>query len=1419
MSPRRSQSSKAPPDAPSSDEQTAERALETLRASQAGLAEAQRIAHLGSWDWNIAEGSLFWSDEIYRIFGIEPREFGATYEAFLAFIHPDDREGVEKAVSLALRGEKPYSLRHRIVRPGGEERVVHERGEVSFDGSGKPARMLGTVQDVTVQARLEEELARSQAYNRGLIEASADGLITIDAEGTITDVNEQMCRMTGHSREELIGSAFASYFAEPESAEAGVRETFAKGVVIDYALTLLTAQGDEVVVSFNAAVYRDQQGEVAGIFASARDISERKRFEEERQVARFFDGALDLAGIANLEGYFVRVNPAFEQTLGWTTEEICSMPFIDFVHPDDREPTLDEFRRSEQGAAALNFENRYRCKDGSYRWLRWKTAPATEAGLLYAIARDVTEEKRAEEKRERELSRIEALQQLGAGLSGAATPAQVLEVISSKLFRALGAGSGSLGLANEDRSALEIVFTGADVLADRYSLTPLDADLPGPICVRENEALWFESPEDLESGRFGGKVLADAGHQALACLPLATEEGAIGYLGARFGEPHRFDDEERAFALSAAELCSQALVRARLLEQREQALLRTEALQGVSAALTAAVTPEEVLQVVFDEALSALGADSGALGLLGDDGETIATRRTGVPAAISELYALESIHDRGMPQASCVRSGAEFWCSTIDELRPDCEPAAEILSELGIKSFVCLPLLSEGEKIGYLAARFREPRTFSEADRAFARTVAEQCSQALARSRLYEQREDALVRTRILQSVSAGLARATTIEDVGRIIYEEALPLLGVRAGAIGMLDEERKRLRTAMGGWGSEVVERYSDIPLEADLPAAACVRENQPRWYRTPTEVETAFANVRDLINENELEAAFVVPLVARGEPIGFLTGFFVEPRAFGERDRELIETVAEQCAQAVTRARLHEGREEALARTEGLEQISAGLARAATSEEVAEVIFESVFTTLGASASALGIVNRDRSRIDILTTGFPEQVVDRYRYLEVDADMPGAACIREVSARWYESAQELLSDYPGMTDVIGDSLESFFFVPLEVRGEALGHLAGYFPESRSFDDRDRAYIGTIAEQCALALARARLYEERSERAEASLVLDRVGEGIFRLDGEERITTWNQAAAGITGIPAAEALGKRVEEVFAEWKEETGSVELAAAPGLPVPRHSLPLTVEGRELWLSISGVRLAQGGVFAFYDVTAERELEQRQRDFIATVSHELRTPLAAVYGAVRTLERRQDLDDKDSARLVEMAVEQAERLRRLTEEILLASETDDTRLTMRPVSVEPVAVAQAAIEDARATLPADCSLELIAPEPVAPVVADADRLRQALDNLIENAIKFSPDGGPITVTVEAEDHAVAFVVSDQGLGIPLAEQERIFDRFYRLDPEQTRGIGGTGLGLYICRGLVERMGGKVSVRSAPDEGSAFRIELPR
>lgn len=226
---------------------------------------------------------------------------------------------------------------------------------------------------------------------------------------------------------------------------------------------------------------------------------------------------------------------------------------------------------------------------------------------------------------------------------------------------------------------------------------------------------------------------------------------------------------------------------------------------------------------------------------------------------------------------------------------------------------------------------------------------------------------------------------------------------------------------------------------------------------------------------------------------------------------------------------------------------------------------------------------------------------------------------------------------------------------------------------------------------------------------------------------------------------------------------------------------------------------------------------RELDRLKNEFIAVVSHELRTPITSVYGAAVTLERAK-LDPGERESLLEVIYGESVRLVRLVDQVLWASRVETTRVEPNIQACDAEELAATVISAARTHLPANLTLELRTHASLPPVALDREKANQILVNLVENAVKYSPNGGQIAVAVSRVEGRIRFAVSDEGLGIPEQDKERIFEKFERLDPELARGVGGTGLGLFICRELVSQMNGTLTVESKEGDGSTFTVDLP-
>jgi signal transduction histidine kinase len=339
-------------------------------------------------------------------------------------------------------------------------------------------------------------------------------------------------------------------------------------------------------------------------------------------------------------------------------------------------------------------------------------------------------------------------------------------------------------------------------------------------------------------------------------------------------------------------------------------------------------------------------------------------------------------------------------------------------------------------------------------------------------------------------------------------------------------------------------------------------------------------------------------------------------------------------------------------------------------------------------------------------------------------------------------------------------------------------------------------------------IALVREEQLARRSaeQSADAARALTHVREAVVLLAPDGAVRYANPAAAHWFGLSDGEPDSEPLRQILAAVSADDGNAT--------VRQVELP---DGKR-WLTSTSTEFENGEVVVFRDVSEDQRLERLRADFVATAAHELRTPLASVYGAVRTLRERQDLSSETNERFLELIELESDRLKIVVDQLLVSAQLDATELHLLRQPVALGALCESVINSAEARRPEQVQLGLVRPASDVSVEADPDRLRQVLANLLDNAIKYSPSGGRVELRAFANGRFGMVEVADEGLGIPEPEHERIFEKFYRLDPGMTQGVGGSGLGLYISRELVEQMGGRLTLRSEHGVGSTFTVSLP-
>jgi two-component system phosphate regulon sensor histidine kinase PhoR len=350
-------------------------------------------------------------------------------------------------------------------------------------------------------------------------------------------------------------------------------------------------------------------------------------------------------------------------------------------------------------------------------------------------------------------------------------------------------------------------------------------------------------------------------------------------------------------------------------------------------------------------------------------------------------------------------------------------------------------------------------------------------------------------------------------------------------------------------------------------------------------------------------------------------------------------------------------------------------------------------------------------------------------------------------------------------------------------------------------------------------------------SERDRSGAILRSMVEGVGVIDSQERLVFWNAAFSEILNIDSVAAEGRPVIEVIRNTKvlklirralKGEESLQDDITTGIVQLRMFAVTAAAVRATGSPIGSAAAGKpsGAVVVLHDVTELRRLERVRQDFVANVSHEFKTPLTAIQGFAETLLGGALEDDTNNRRFLEIIRDHAAQLARVTDDLLKLARIEAGKLE---VQLGPVNVAEVVEICAETTMlragRKGIDFEANIPSDLPPVRADARLLREVLQNLLDNATQYTPAGGRVEVQADAGPRDVKITVADTGIGIPLADQERIFERFYRVDAARSREEGGTGLGLSIARHIVETLGGRLWVESEVGQGSRFSFTVPK
>jgi PAS domain S-box-containing protein len=954
----------------------------------------------------------------------------------------------------------------------------------------------------------------------------------------------------------------------------------------------------------------------------------------------------------------------------------------------------------------------------------------------------------------------------------------------------------------------EWLAEGAASIGERAGALPVSN-----LAVRDRRTVAIddlEAARELDDPTLGGRDgLRELGARAVLATPIVAFDETIGVLGLHRSAAGSWSESDVSVAEAVAHEASLTLHAARLLEENARRLEQQSGLLKAAQALASELELDAVLQLLVDQVAELLHVDAADCYLLDSARGTL--RCAAVHGLPADLVGFEFAADKGVT-GDALRSAEPVIVGDYGKLADPVPHAAY----RGFSAAIVAPMTSSERTLGVLGVGARSGgRAFTASDAELLDAFAGLASLALRNAESFADRaRQARVQLGFYRIASI-LGHSLSLADTYDAVATSASEALG--GGFAAVLVPRGRQLELV----GSHELPQAFDDAFRSGLATANDVLGDAAREGRVLAASGLADddrfgEDFRALAARCGCPSMLAVPVAAsRDGASAVVLVFFVEPRTFEDEDLELARNLADATQGALERADLFEAERASRALSQQLARTGGRLATELDPAAVLDEVVQQAPQLVAADACTIRILE-DEELVVTAAEGTAAEPA-----LGVRSPATGRLSGDVVQSR-APVAVERAGENPGLAaadPVLAAGCTSYLGVPLVgAEGSLHGVLSVYDEQPRAWRPEEVEALLALAGNTSAALSNAELYQRVALEKERSFaILANIADGIVAVDREGRVVLWNQAAEQITGVPQEEALGHAPAEILGrdlESLSETSGDRL------------VPIVRSGQEVWLSVTEAvmrdpaGLVAGRIFAFRDISGDRVVEQMKSEFVSAVSHELRTPLTSIYGFAETLLRQDVLFGEDERRtFLSYIASESERLTRIVDALLNVArlDTGDLQVSLAPVDV--AALVSEAVAAAQDAAPAEHTFVLDAPaEPVA-AEADGDKLRQILAVLLDNAVQYSPHGGTVTVAVRRTPEKVRLEVADEGTGIPPAEQERIFRKFYRA-PAAARagGRGGTGLGLFIAQGLVEAMGSRIGVESAEGEGSTFSFELP-
>ncbi len=1026
----------------------------------------------------------------------------------------------------------------------------------------------------------------------------------------------------------------------------------------------------------------------------------------------------------------------------------------------------------------------------------------------------------------------------------ASLDADAADRLSRDLARASDAGAiGSLvadesvGLFGVDVAALALVDpdgrTARFVAAreggrDVGALQGLTLDLEGqPSGV--GQALRDAAPfavVDASSSSAVSKKLERVGVKSAAFVPVFAASRAVGVLLLGTRATRIFEQAELGVMQAFASQAGLALARAASSVGLTDALERERLVSRISLEVRSRHDLDELLGVTVAETAGAVGATRCFI-RLGENGSQMAIVAEWDAPDVAPLrdasglpIANLALRERRTVAIGDVLQAPELVDAAVGDVQE--------LVDADVRAVLATPLLAGDHVLGVLGVQRSAPSAWSAADVALAEAVAREAATAIETARLLRESEQRLAEQsavlkadqqqarsergfyRIASVLSEPLSAEATLEAVAQAACEslqgDAAAVLRPAGGALELAashslpDELAAHLRS--GG-----AQALASSTRAGRVLASRALADDARFADGLAAAAESA--GFRSLLG---------VPLPQpRGAETGLALVFFVGERSFTDEQLELAGHVAGAARGALERSDLYELERRSRSLAQRLATASRELSGELDPENVLDQVVRHAVELLEADGASVRLLEEDELVVRAARGEGAREVVG--------ARAPSTSwlvgeIVQTRSTRAIDGAREDVRAAEADA-MLASTHAAYLGAPMIGPDETIhGVLAVYSRRPRAWREEEAGALLALAGSAAAARTTAELYQGvKQEQQRSEAILGNVADGIVAVDRDGDVVLWNQAAERITGVPAAEALGRAPASVLGRPLEADG-----AAAG-----RSRPVSIRrgSDEVWLSLSEAVMTDpagavaGRIYAFRDISDERAVEQMKSDFVSTVSHELRTPLTSIYGFAETLLRRDVLfGEAERETFLRYIASESERLTAIVDSLLSVAQLDAGGMPVQIAATDVATVVAEAVRAAEvATTANGHRFRIVLENEPLEAAADRDKLTQVLAHLLDNAVRYSPAGGTVTVGARRVDAVVEVRVEDEGIGISPAEHERIFRKFYRGDAAaKSVGAGETGLGLFLAEGLVGAMGGRIWVESDEGAGSVFAIQLP-